>query len=260
MAPVHSFIAELEREVLEHQAVNHSFLRRVSSTAFSREAWAEFATQLYPHVHFFIPYMEELLRNTNDCGAKLTTATILLDEYGADADGDTHPELMLRFVRAAGGQAAVDRLFSAPIDPAVIDMVDTHLDLCSREPFLVGLGAIGTAHELAITKMFPPLVEGVRISGFAERDIEFFTLHVAHDHEHARMLAESVVRMADTDEKKELVRRGTRASLAKRVALWSAMERRMIAIDEGRQPPPDGATLAELARRHPHVPDKFWKF
>jgi pyrroloquinoline-quinone synthase len=257
---VHPFIKELEREVLEHEAVNHSFLRRVSSTPFSRAAWAAFATQLYPHVHFFIPYMEELLRNTHDCGAKATTATILLDEYGADADGDSHPDLMLRFVRAAGGQAAVDGLFSAPIDPATIDMVDTHMRLCGREPFAVGLGAIGTAHELAITRMFPPLVEGVRIAGFAERDVEFFTLHVAHDHEHAQMLGEAVVKLADTDEKKELVRRGTRASLEKRVALWSAMERRMIAVDENRQPPPGGGTLAELARRHPHVPDRFWQF
>ena len=257
---MHAFIQELEREVFEHDAINHSFLRRVASAPFSREAWTAFATQLYPHVHFFIPYMEELLRNTHDCGAKLIVAKILLDEYGEDADGDTHPELFLRFVRAAGGQEAVDGLFSAPIDPATMDMVRTHMRLCADEPFLIGLGAIGPAHELAITRMFPPLVDGVRLSGFNEHDIEFFSLHVAHDHEHSRMLAEAVERLADTEEKRELVRRGMRASLEKRVALWSGMERRMSAIEEGKAQPAGEGALPELIRGYAHVPDRFWTF
>lgn len=254
------FIAELEREVLAHEAVSHRFLRRVSSAPMSREAWAAFATQLYPHVHFFIPYMEEMLRATYDCGAKLITARILLDEYGEDADGDSHPDLFLRFVRAAGGEAAVDRLFSSPLDPATIDMVESHMRLCGQEPFLVGLGAIGPAHELAITRMFPALVEGVRISGFAERDIEFFTLHVDHDDGHSQMLAAAAARLADSEETRDLVRRGMRTSLEKRVALWTAMDRRMTAVDEKREPPPTAGTLAELVGRHPHVPDRFWQF
>lgn len=257
---MHPFTAELEREVFAHQAIKHPFLQRVASAPFSREAWTAFATQLYPHVHFFIPYMEELLRNTHDCGAKLIVAKILLDEYGEDAAGDTHPELFLRFVRAAGGEAAVDRLFSAPIDPATADMVRTHMRLCQEEPFLVGLGAIGPAHELAITRMFPPLVEGVRLSGFDEREAEFFSLHVDHDHEHSRMLAEAVERLADTEEKKDQVRRGLRASLEKRVALWSAMERRMTAVEQGSPPPPTSETLPDLIRGYSHVPDRFWQF
>jgi len=260
MANVHPFISELEREVDQHPAIHHSFLRLVSSRKFSRAAWAAFATQLHPHVHFFIPYMEELLLNTSDCSAKLIVAKILLDEYGADAHGDTHPELFLRFVRAAGGDDAVSELFTAGIDPATADMVNTHMRLCRDEPFLVGLGAIGPAHELAITRMFPPLVEGVRIAGFTDREIEFFSLHVAHDHEHSQMLGDAVIKMADSEDKKELVRRGMRTSLERRVALWSAMEARMVAIDEGRPPPLTVTSLPQLTARYPHVPDQFWTF
>jgi pyrroloquinoline quinone (PQQ) biosynthesis protein C len=253
-----SFIEELNREVYAHPAVNHPFLERVASKPFSKEAWLAFGHQLYPHVHFFIPYMEELLLNTFDVGAKLIVAKILLDEYGEDAAGDSHPELFRRFIRAAGGEEADQAALTTPLDPASIDMVQSHMRLCRDEPFLHGLGAIGPAHELAITKMFPPLVEGLRSSGFNAKESEFFSLHVDHDEEHAAMLDEAVAMLARTEETQKQVRDGTLASLEKRYALWSAMERRMTAIDEGAPPPPTAATLVEITRDYKHVPDAFW--
>src|SRR5262245_13278582 len=106
MSDTKKFLEELNDEVRHHAAVNHSFLELVASRPFSKRAWLGFAQQLYPHVHFFIPYMEEMLLNTFDMNAKLIVAKILLDEYGEDAGGKSHPELFRRFARACGGTAA----------------------------------------------------------------------------------------------------------------------------------------------------------
>jgi pyrroloquinoline quinone (PQQ) biosynthesis protein C len=209
-------------------------------------------------VHFFIPYMEEMLLNTFDMNAKLIVAKILLDEYGEDAGGKSHPELFRRFVRGCGGAEADASLLTTPLDPATISLVETHMQLCQNEPFLVSIGAIGEAHEFAIGFLFPPIVKGMQLAGFTPEDIEFFTLHVDHDVEHSQMLEDTMIRLALTAADCELIRRGTLASLAGRDALWSAMQRRMIAIDAGAEAPTTNRTLVDLTKGYKNVPETFW--
>lgn len=259
MVAAEQFIKSLRDEVIAHEAVNHSFLKLVASRKFSKRAWIGFGTTLHPHVHFFIPYMEALLLNTFDMSAKLVVAKILLDEYGEDAGGDSHPELFRRFFRAALGSKDDSILLEAPLDAAIVDLVKTHMRMCDDEDFLVGLGAIGPAHEFAIPYMFPPIVTGLRLSGFTETELEFFSLHVDHDVEHAEMLDGSIAQLATTDEAQALIRRGAMTSLETRKNLWSAMERRMTAIDDsGAEPEATKTTLLALTREYKHVPRAFW--
>jgi pyrroloquinoline quinone (PQQ) biosynthesis protein C len=258
MSDVRQFIAELNDEIAQHAAVNHGFLSAVRSRAFSRRAWLGFATQLYPHVHFFVPYMEELLLNTFDMNAKLIVAKILLDEYGEDAAGESHPDLFRRFARSCAGQDTDAHLLTAGLDPATLAMVRTHVRLCREDHFLAGLGAIGPAHEFAITLMFPPIVEGLSRSGFTAEEMKFFSLHVDHDVEHSHMLEDAIARIATTDEARTTLRRGALASLAARHELWSAMERRMVGIETQEEPPVSDETLLDLTRPYRNVPDGFW--
>lgn len=258
MSETKQFIQKLNEEVRHHPAINHSFLEMVASRPFSRTTWLGFAQQLYPHVHFFIPYMEEMLLNTYDMNAKLIVAKILLDEYGEDAGGKSHPELFRRFVRACGGADADASLLTTPLQQATVDLVQTHMRLCGEEPFLVAIGAIGEAHEYAIRFLFPPLVKGMELAGFAREEIEFFTLHVEHDVEHSHMLEEAMIRLATTDEDRAQIRRGTLASLACRSELWSGMQQRMIALDKGDDAPTTGRTLTDLTKGYKNVPNTFW--
>lgn len=250
------FIKDLNEEVRNHPAIHHSFLELVSSRPLKKSTWLTFSQQLYPHCHFFIPYMEEMLLNTFDMNAKLIVAKILLDEYGEDAGGKSHPELFRKFTRACGGDDA--SLMDSPLDAATIHLVETHMKICRDEPFLMSIGAIGEAHEFAIAYLFPPIVKGMKLAGFTDDEAEFFTLHVAHDVEHSKMLEETMVQLATTDTDRELIRRGTMASLAERVALWSAMEKRMLAAEEGKVAPTTTTTLRDLTRGYKNVPETFW--
>lgn len=251
------FITKLNEEIQRHPAVHHSFLEMVSSRPFSRKAWLAFAQQLYPHVHFFIPYMEEMLLATFDMNAKLIVAKILLDEYGEDAGGNSHPELFRRFARSCDPGADAT-LLSTPLDPSTISLVEKHMALCQKEPFLVSIGAIGEAHEYAIGFLFPPLVKGLVLSGFKPEEIEFFSLHVDHDVLHSQMLEEAMIRLAVTEADCELIRKGTMASLACRAELWSGMQRRMLAVENGEPLPPAGVTCTELTKGYKNVPATFW--
>jgi pyrroloquinoline quinone (PQQ) biosynthesis protein C len=258
MISTKQFLHDLNEEVKRHPAVNHAFLEMVSSRKLSKKAWMAFAQQLYPHVHFFIPYMEQMLLNTFDMNAKLIVAKILLDEYGEDAGGKSHPELFRRFARACGGPEADATLLRTPLDEATVHLVQTHMRLCSEEPFLVSIGAIGEAHEFAIGYLFPPIVKGLRLAGFAAAEIEFFDLHVDHDVEHSQMLEECMMRLAISDADRELIRRGTLASLACRDQIWTAFQRRMLAVENSEGCPSTHQTLVDLTKSYKNVPETFW--
>jgi pyrroloquinoline quinone (PQQ) biosynthesis protein C len=252
------FMADLNEEVKRHPAIHHSFLETVSSRPFSRRAWLAFAQQLYPHVHFFIPYMEEMLLNTFDMNAKLIVAKILLDEYGEDAEGASHPELFRRFVRACGGAEGDASLLKTPLQQATVDLVSTHMKVCGEGSFLEAIGAIGPAHEYAIGFLFPPLVKGMKLSGFSDPEIEFFSLHVDHDVEHSKMLEDTMIRLALTDDDRAQIRRGTMKSLEARANLWSGMEKLMVAVDKNEAPALTNRTLLDLTKGYKNVPDAFW--
>jgi len=258
MSDTRQFLHDLNEEVKRHPAIHHAFLEMVGSRKLSKRAWLAFAQQLYPHVHFFIPYMEAMLLNTYDMNAKLIVAKILLDEYGEDAGGKSHPELFRKFVRACGGAEADASLLKTPLQQATVDLVREHMRLCGEEPFLVAIGAIGEAHEYAIRFLFPPLVKGMQLAGFAPDDIEFFSLHVDHDVEHSAMLEESMVQLATTDADRAQIRKGTLASLACRAQLWAAMQERMLAVEDGKDAPTSGLTLLDVTRHYKNVPDAFW--
>jgi pyrroloquinoline quinone (PQQ) biosynthesis protein C len=219
------FVKALRKEVLAHPAVNHRLLARAERGEFTREQWREFGLQLYPHCHLFITYMELLLLNARDAASKICLAKILLDEYGEDAGGQDHPMLFHKFLAASGISDA--EIMDTPLEPTIVNMVRRHVELNSKEPFLVGLGSIGPATELTLPAMWPQLCAGMRKAGYSDDDVIFFTLHSDHDVEHANMMDESVAQLAVDEKKQALVRQGALASLEARNKFWDAIERRM---------------------------------
>jgi hypothetical protein len=60
----------------------------------------------------------------------------------------------------------------------------------------------------------------LRQAGFAENEIEYFTLHTLQDVDHAAWLEEALAKYANTTEQQEQIRRGCLLSLAARERLW----------------------------------------
>ena len=163
-----AFLKNLRREVETHPAVNHTFLARIGTSPFSREDYKVFGMQHYPLVGMFTNYMERLLVNAPNSTAKCWLAKVLVDEYGEGSDGHDHAHMYRMYLTACGVQAEEEN--RVPLHPAVVDFIRTHLEVCSRRPFLVGLGALGPGHEWAIPRMFVPIIKGQRRAGFTEEE------------------------------------------------------------------------------------------
>ena len=213
-----TFLRDLHDEVAHHPGVGHSLLGRMQIDPKRRDDFKIFSSQHYPLVGTFTRYLELLLLGAPDSGSKVWLAKVLVDEYGERSEGEDHAAHYRRFMRACGWQD--DQIDGIRLHPASTGFIAEHLRLCSEEPFLVGLGAVGPGHEWAIPTMFANIIRGLRDAGFAEDEIGYFTLHVGQDEDHAAWLEEALAKLATTDGAQAQIRRGCLASLAARERLW----------------------------------------
>jgi pyrroloquinoline quinone (PQQ) biosynthesis protein C len=218
MTDARTFLRELHAEVASHPGVGHSLLGRMRIDPKRRDDFKIFSSQHYPLVGTFTRYLELLLLNAPDSGAKVWLAKVLVDEYGERSEGEDHAAHYRIFMRACGWKD--EELDGIRLHPAVTGFIAEHLRLCTEEPFLVGLGAVGPGHEWAIPTMFANIIKGLGDAGFAADEIGYFTLHVSQDEDHGAWLEEALARLATTAEAQEQIRRGCLASLAARERLW----------------------------------------
>ncbi len=220
------FACELREEVEAHPAVTHPFLKRFAEGGLTRwQIWG-YASQHYHLVGFFPAYLEAIVDRTPDAEVRRLLRDILEDEYmRSESFERSHPALYRRFLRAIGfGEGDWDRV---PLLPATRAFVQIHLDMTWRS-WLEALGAVGPGHEWAIPLMFPHLVQGIERSlPLAPPALEYFQLHINLDVEHGKLLQESLLRWAMSEENQENIRRGARRSLEARAAFWSALEEQL---------------------------------
>lgn len=220
------FLARLRQEVRSHAAVNHPLLTRVAHVPFTREDFKVMGLQHYALVGMFTTYLERLLFLAPDSDAKQWLAKVLVDEYGEGSDGKDHTTLYREYLMRAG--ATEQDLEATPLHTDVTGFVRKHLQLCTQEPFLVGLGAVGPGHEWSIPHMFPLLVQGLSRAGFANEEIDYFRLHMLQDEDHGAWLEEALALYATTREAQEQIRRGAMLSLDARQAFWTAVQRKIV--------------------------------
>jgi pyrroloquinoline quinone (PQQ) biosynthesis protein C len=212
------FLADLREEIRSHAGVGHSILGRMKTDPRSRFDFKVLAGQHYPLVGNFTRYMELLLLNAPDSEAKCWLAKVLVDEYGERSEGHDHAEHYRRFMHAAGHKPGEED--AIPLHPEVVHFIREHYRICTQEPFLVGLGALGPGHEWSIPAMFDLAVQGLRKAGFKEEEIAYWTMHLEQDQDHGAWLEEALVRYCGDSANRELIRKGALLSLDARERFW----------------------------------------
>jgi pyrroloquinoline quinone (PQQ) biosynthesis protein C len=245
MTSAREFLGELRREIETHPATNHIFLNRLATGRFTREDYRVFGENHYPLVCIFTSYLETLLVRAPSSESKMWLAKVLVDEYGEGSRGEDHATLYGQFLRACGSRFpdSHDSRVAAP----ALAFVREHRRIVEREPFLVGLGAVGPGHEWAIPRMFDAVIPGLRRAGFRDDEIQYFGLHVAQDVDHGAWLEEALERLGGEEAAQTLVRRGALASLAARERFWDGVQRAVVVFRQPRAMRPDGARPRSIA-------------
>jgi pyrroloquinoline quinone (PQQ) biosynthesis protein C len=147
-------------------------------------------------------------------------------------------------MHAAGVKRGEEDLI--PLHPEVVHFIREHYRICTNEPFLVGLGALGPGHEWSIPAMFELTVSGLRKAGFAEHEIEYWTMHLEQDQDHGAWLEEALVKYCVSETSRDQIRCGALLSLDARERFWWGVTDKIAGETTKRNLPP-GATATSDA-------------
>ncbi len=236
------FIKALENEILGHGAVRHPFLARFSTETLTVAQVRAFGLQHYQLVKVFTTYMTNLLPKIPDRDAAELFRHVFDDEFGAVSGRSasvgqatifrSHVHLYRDFLSALGVQEEEwGRVKPLPETEAYIK---GHLALTRDADFRAGLGAVGPGHEFSIPTMFQSLVAGIRRNAnLSDKQIEYFTLHIEEDVEHAEVFNSLIARHAGTDEGRSHIREGAMRSLKWRTLFWDGLARQVFGATPG---------------------------
>jgi len=217
-------LATLEEEIATHQAVHHPFLRRFAAGPLTIEQIRIFGLQHYQLVKVFTTYMTNLLPRLPDRDATQLFRTVFDDEFGQHTIFNSHPALYRNFLKALGLDDADWGRVGLLAETS--GFIDYHLELTRSGHFLSALGAIGPGHEYSIPTMFTYLVDGLRRSKLvSEEALNYFTLHILEDKEHAKVFNQLLARYTNDETSRTAIRDGVLRSLEARHRFWSGLQR-----------------------------------
>jgi len=219
-----TYLRKLEEEILQHEAVQHPFLKRFAKDKLSLEQIQTFGLQHYQLVRIFVNYMTNLLPRIPDQDAMDLFREVFDDEFGQHTIFRSHPALYRNFLKGLGlPEEAWGRVRSLP---ETAQYIEAHLQLTRESDFIYGLGIVGPAHEFAIPTMFKYLISGFKNNlDLSDEVIEYFAFHIVQDEHHALVFNKLITRHIETEAGQKQLRDGAMACLAYRKTFWDGLHR-----------------------------------
>ena len=230
------FIELLGEVALNHRATRHPYLEALGEGCLPSPTWAlkDFARGYWTYSKAFPNYLRAVLDHlaepehrralednlVEECGSYDEDSIRVLAEEGVEAEwvmGVSHPTLFQRFARSTG---LPDR--HAPLSGAVT-WRDSFLELVSRGPVEVSVGALGLGTEHIVSTVYQPLVRAAHDAGIDARDSVFFLLHTKVDDDHGVALSAIARDLASTAEGQSQLASGALQALELRARFWDYM-------------------------------------
>jgi pyrroloquinoline-quinone synthase len=219
-----AFIHSLEQEILHHEAVHHPFLKRFATEKITVGQIQTFGLQHYQLVKVFVNYMTNVLPKIPDQDASSLFRVVFDDEFGQHTIFRSHPALYRNFLKSLGlSDEAWGRV---SLLPEIEGFIEGHMALTRGQDFIFALGAIGPGHEFSIPTMFTYLIDGIKKStDLSDEDVEYFSLHIEEDKEHAVVFNQLISRHVVTEDGQKRLRDGAMRSLSLRKQFWDGIYR-----------------------------------
>lgn len=194
-----TFYRGMRQLVLEHGAINNSYLDRFSAGDLSDKDLQEFAMEFYNFVRFFPQILVAQLVNTEDEQIAEELTKVLYSELG---DGETRPrhELLYRdFLRSIGIQ--VHDAMTHSMLPSTRAYIEGMEQLYSDRNHAKALGASFGLENMAIT-MWDHLIPGLmhlKATRHPLMDLTYFTFHRQLEQSHEDAMQQAVQAMDGLD-------------------------------------------------------------
>jgi len=190
MADLQAASAELIDRVLRHP-----FLLRCADGSVTLDQLRAFLVQQGKYSRYFTRYLCALISQLEEGDDVLRLAENLTEElgYGPRADkGTPHSRIYDAMLKDFGIDIA-----SSPVNPETQNLIDTMFMLCRQPHGTAGLGAMCLGAEGLVPAMYGRIIEGFRYHGINLSRLEFFSIHIECDDDHAATMYEILVRQAE---------------------------------------------------------------
>lgn len=191
--------------ILRQHSFRDPLFDAIRSGRMSREGAKTWALQAMIVVSQFTRFISAIHANCPHRDAQALLAENLWEEHGRGRSERDHLLLAKKLAKSLG--ASEEEIDNAAPLPETANYIDHCLKVAREGSFIEGLTAIGVGIEYYIPKFFGALAEGLcRHYGLRREDVEFLSVHVGEDEDHADRAMEMIEAYADTDEIKEKAR------------------------------------------------------
>jgi len=190
-----TFPHEMRRLVLEHGAINNSYLDRFRCGDLTDQELKEFATEFYNFARFFPQILVAQLVNTENEEIADELTNVLYSELGGGEAGRRHELLYRDFLRSLG--LDVHEAMSRPMLPSTRAYIEGMEGLYSNSNHSKALGASFGLENMAIP-MWDYLIPGLthlRASRYPRMDMTYFAFHRELEQSHEDAMAHAVQAM-----------------------------------------------------------------
>lgn len=190
-----TFHRRMRRLVLDHGAINNSYLTRFCSGDISDQELKAFAVEFYNFARFFPQILATQLVNTEDEQIADELTKVLYSELGDGKTRRRHELLYRDFLRSLG--IDVHEAMTRPMLPSTRAYIEGMERLYSDSNHAKALGASFGLENMAIT-MWDHLIPGLahlRTTRHPVMDLTYFTFHRELERSHEEAMEHAVQAM-----------------------------------------------------------------
>ena len=234
------FVTALLQEVETHPALNHEYLKRLSTGELPNidAVLRDYAFNYSFYSDKFVEYLDAVIAGMKNENHKELIRENLLEEEGdpmaVELKDKPHVEIFADFKTRIGVNDQY--LASNEICDTVRFWSETFMSCCKNERNGCGLGAIGIATEFIVPEIYQHFIDAIEQHSTFDDDASlFFRLHVDCDDGHGEDLVNVIKDVAVEPSEREAIRFGTLLALNLRSAFWDAMLARAFAMETQQQ-------------------------
>lgn len=177
------------------RVLDHPFLRRCADGTVGFGELERFLVQQGKYSRFFTRYLCALISQLDDAASVLRLAENLAEELGlGDGGGVPHSRIYADMLERFGLRAD-----EHPTYPETQNLIDTMFMLCRQPGGVAGLGALCLGGEALVPAVYAAVMRGFLGHGVPEDSLEFFSLHIHCDDDHAETMYGIIEALVERD-------------------------------------------------------------
>jgi pyrroloquinoline-quinone synthase len=196
------------------------FLSRCREGKATREELYRFVRQQGYYSRHFTRFLNAVMANLADEQDRQALTQNLFEEMGlGEAKATPHSQIYKDMMKSMGVH-----LEDEPPTAATNELIATMFDCCRSDNPMVGLGAICLGAEAIVPHIYSTVLDGFASIGEPKRHLEFFTIHVGCDDDHAITMRRIIVRRLQAQPRLRIdLDYGAAKAIAARVEFFNAL-------------------------------------